>query len=509
MLARNLQPRSNGNNYQIMRYILIIGWIFFLFNTHAIAQDGYDQIHSDKLRTINGKNFFIHQVKKGQTLYSISKAYNVTMEDVIAANPEIKKGLKANQTLLIPAPEAEIHVELPTLIEPSVMDPPIVEEYAQPLEDTFNTLGESTSKLPCGKGQDSKKEVYNVALMMHLFLNEADSINTRGPSQKEIDSYNSLRYIQFYEGFLLAVDSLRKIGLNLNLYVYSLEPNPSATYALLKKPEMAEMDLIVGMLFNRNFEIVSSWARDRQIPIVSPISERESQVEGNPMVIKLRPSYTSEGIALAEFLANSHRFTHTLLIRSWEEEGKKMADQIYANCQALGLDIEAVSQDDLIGKLNRGVENIVVVVSQQKSFVMNVLSQLNADTDGYQFTVFGLPRWDQFDGIDYQYLEKAGAHIFVPSWIDYNDPTVKRIVILFRDEYKTDPESLAFQGYDVAWYFLNALKQYGTEFYNCLTEISIRPLQTFYKFRQMNGDGWENHHWELFRYDNYTRMPLN
>jgi len=500
----------NGNNYQIMRYILIIGWFFFLFNTHTNAQGGYDQIRSDKVRTINGKNFFEHQVKKGQTLYSISKAYNITMDEVIDTNPEIKNGLKANQILLIPIHEPVIPAELPLLIEPAVMDPPVVEEFVTLLEDTLNSLpGELSAQFPCGMGPDSKKDVYNVALMIHLFLNEADSINTNGPTQKEIDRYNSLKYIQFYEGFLIAVDSLRKTGLTINLYVYSLETNLNATYALLKKPEMAQMDLIIGMLFNRNFEIVASWARDRQIPVVSPISERESQVEGNPMVIKLRPSYNSEGIALAEYLANNYRSTHTLLIRSWEEEGKKMADQIYANCKAIGLDIVAVSQDDLIGKLNRGVENAVVVVSQQKSFVMNVLSQLNADTNGYQFTVFGLPRWDQFDGIDYQYLEKAGAHIFVPSWIDYTDPAVKRIVTLFRDKYKTEPESLAFQGYDVAWYFLNALKHYGAGFNHCLTEISIRPLQTNYKFRRVNGNGWENHHWELFRYDNYTRTPLN
>jgi len=498
-----------------MRYILIIGCIFFLTFNQALAQDGYEQIRSDQVRTIDGKRFFVHQVKKGQTLYAISKAYDVAMQDVINTNPEINQGLKANQTLLIPAPVAEDPLELisviePAIIVPPVMDPPVDKDHEVPGEDPISiTTGYLTYQLPCGMTPDSKKEVYNVALMMHLFLKESDSIDIGSPSQKEIESYNSFRYIQFYEGFLLAVDSLRKAGLNLNLYVYSLETNPTFTSTLLKKPEMAEMDLIIGMLFNRNFEIVASWARDHQIPIVSPVSERESQVEGNPMVIKIRPSYTSEGITLAEYLANNHHFSHTLLIRSWEEEGKKMADQIYANCLALGLDVITVSKDDLINKLNRGVENVVVVVSTQKPFVLNVLSQLNADTNGYEFTVFGLPRWDQFEGMDFQYMEKARAHIVVPSWVDYQDPWVKRLVRLFRENYKTDPENLAFQGYDVAWYFLNALKQYGTSFTDCLMELSINLLQTDYKFRQQNGDGWENHHWEMFRYDNYTLNPLN
>jgi len=271
---------------------------------------------------------------------------------------------------------------------------------------------------------------------------------------------------------------------------------------------MKKMDLIVGMLFNRNFEIVASWARKHRIPIVSPISERESQVEGNPMVIKVRPSYTSEGIALAEYLSQNHPYSHTVLTRSWEPEVRKMGDQIFANCSALGLDVSIVDPDSLTKHLNLGVENVVVVVTKQKPFALNILSQLTADTMGYEFTVFGLPRWDQFEGMDYQYLQRARAHIFVPAWIDYNDPAILRMVTLFRDRFKTEPDNLAFQGYDVAWYFLNALKDYGSSFTGCLREINIRLLQAMYKFRRMDGDGWENHHWEMFRYDNYTMTPM-
>jgi len=498
-----------------MRYLLTIGWILSLTITHLFAQGGYDQLRSDQTRVIDGKKFFVHEVKKGQTLYSISKAYDLPMEDIIETNPEIRQGLKANQTLLIPDRNELLPAELPPAELPPLTDSIVIDQNTGEMHVETNKqpmsieTGGFIMQHPCGLKPDAGKEVYNVALMMHLFLKEVDFINTKAPTQKEIESYNALRYIQFYEGFLIAVDSLRKTGLNLNLYVYSLETSPSATSALLKKPEMEKMNLIVGMLFNRDFEIVASWAKDHGIPVVSPISERESQVEGNPMVIKIRPSYISEGTALAEYLYEHHPYSHILLVRSWEEESKIMAEQIHAKCQALNLDVNAVSQDDLVDKLITGAENAVVVVSSQKTFVLNILSQLNADTLGHTYTVFGLPRWDEFEGMDYQYLEKARAHIFVPSWIDYSRPDVKRLVQLFRESYKTEPDNLAFQGFDVAWYFLNALKQYGEGFSDCLMEITIKPLQTEYKFRQHNGDGWENHHWEVFRYDNYYQTHLN
>lgn len=500
----------NGNKYQIMRYILIFGCLFFLVCNPAFSQNGYDQIRQDQLRTINGKQFYMHQVKKGQTLYSIAKAYKVTMEEIIGANPEIKLGLKANQTLLIPAPITEIPLELLSPTDPLELDTLRLDLNDLPGEEPIQTTpGDLISHLPCGINLDSKNEVFNVALLIHLFLNEQDAMETEVRAQQEVENFKSFRYIQFYEGLLLAVDSLRKTGLNLNLYVYNLETNQTATIELLKKPQLAKMNLIIGMIFNSQFEIVASWGREHQIPIVSPVSERESQVNGNPMVIKIRPSYTSEWNALTAYLADNHHTSHTLLIRSWEEDVKKMTDQIYANCQTRGLNITPVSQDALIKNLRRGTENVVVVLSKQKSFVMNVLSQLNADTTGYHFTVIGLPRWDQLEGMDYQYMENAKGHIFVPSWVDYSDPAVKRFVSKFREDYKTEPESLAFQGYDVAWYFLNALRYYGTGFIDCLTEIKFGALQTSYQFQQYNGNGWENHNWKLLYYDNYTLTPLN
>ena len=43
-----------------------------------------------------------HIVLKGETLYSISKKYNITSEDILKANPEVKNGVQENSILTIP-----------------------------------------------------------------------------------------------------------------------------------------------------------------------------------------------------------------------------------------------------------------------------------------------------------------------------------------------------------------------------------------------------------------------
>jgi len=61
-------------------------------------------VSADKIK-VNGKVFYAHAVLDHQTLYSISKAYMVTVDEIVAANPELNlkvNGLKTGQILNIP-----------------------------------------------------------------------------------------------------------------------------------------------------------------------------------------------------------------------------------------------------------------------------------------------------------------------------------------------------------------------------------------------------------------------
>ncbi|MBE0673939.1 MAG: LysM peptidoglycan-binding domain-containing protein, partial [Bacteroidales bacterium] len=51
----------------------------------------------------NGKPYFMHEVQKGQTLYSIARAYKVTILDIDRENAISAGGLRAGQILRIPA----------------------------------------------------------------------------------------------------------------------------------------------------------------------------------------------------------------------------------------------------------------------------------------------------------------------------------------------------------------------------------------------------------------------
>ena len=74
------------------------------------AQEGYQavpvSVSQDKVR-VGGKICYSHIVREKQTLYSISKAYGVSQEDILRYNPKLEKeALKKNDILIIPSQEA-------------------------------------------------------------------------------------------------------------------------------------------------------------------------------------------------------------------------------------------------------------------------------------------------------------------------------------------------------------------------------------------------------------------
>ena len=74
------------------KFVLFLAFAqVILFISHpALSQfQPAEVVRSQEKTIVNGKVYYIHTVQKNQTLYSISKAYNVAQEEIKAANPQV------------------------------------------------------------------------------------------------------------------------------------------------------------------------------------------------------------------------------------------------------------------------------------------------------------------------------------------------------------------------------------------------------------------------------------
>jgi LysM repeat protein len=490
--------------------------VFFLFCLIPFGlksqtpQEQLKQIRSSVVEKFEGKEYYVHIIKRGQTLYMISKAYGVDVNDLIRENPQVKEGIRVDQKIRIP-----MAGERPAEGKPK---PPSTKEKLAPGKQNILLNRESSVKtdsivkveLPCGKDSTTKKPVYHVALMLPLFLAEVDQLNVENPNSEIFETSKSLQFLPFYEGFRVALDSLGKSGLKIKLYVYDVDRDTTKTRQLLHKPELKSMDLIFGLLYHRNFQMVAAFAEKNKINIVNPISERSELVEGNPFVFQVRPSKKTQPGQLAEYMAPAFYRGQVLIVRSGQYADREAPERLRKECQERKLNVNIVEgQEAAIGRLSKEKENYLIFFTENPEYVLDLTRRLFELRNEYNLTVVGLPDWSAMDGLETEYLVALKTHVVSANIIDYNNLSVKKFVRQYQSTYKSDPALLAFQGFDVSYYFLSALKNYGTNIQRCLGELEINSLQTNFDFSQTRGNGFVNQHWMIYKYENYNLVKAN
>lgn len=76
--------------------------IIVLFLILSSLGDAFAQPEDAKIETIDGKQYYVHYVEQGNTLYGIQTLYKTDMQTILQANPNLTDNLTIGQRILIP-----------------------------------------------------------------------------------------------------------------------------------------------------------------------------------------------------------------------------------------------------------------------------------------------------------------------------------------------------------------------------------------------------------------------
>ena len=151
-------------------------------------------VSKEKVR-VNGDICYSHVVKEKQTLFSIAKAYEVTVDDIYAYNPTLKEsGLKKNSIILIPAKKEKTPAEtaIPeTESDVKLQDEPKVEvtEVQEEVKKTRQTEKKKKQTTHTVKWYDTELIPLCVALLYGR--------TARSAAENQSDTSESLMYLRF------------------------------------------------------------------------------------------------------------------------------------------------------------------------------------------------------------------------------------------------------------------------------------------------------------------------
>lgn len=606
--------------------------LLILFGIVALPRVLHAQVAIEKsteITTIGSKQYYMHHVKAGETLYSLARVYEVTEEEIKNLNPEINElGLQADmvigipvkvddgyqggqgyfvytvqesertkslirrfdvspddfhrlnpsvgsrvfvgQKVLIPTdePQEEIQEEQPVVHQPDT----IVVHTVEPVEDTLEVVEIPSGGyvLPevrpdtCYPSSYNAGRHYHVALLVPLYLDEIERIDTSKEKAEKTKNSRAMKFLQFYEGFMMAVDSLTEnAGLHLDLKVIDVHENVASAYSAVSQLENEPIDLIVGPFFSKSFAVVEEYALRQHIQVVNPMSERGSIIVDAPNVVKLKPSRQSMVDQLADlitlrypkakvslitdnnpddtamvaalrhaldsvvspevFMSNAEMLELIVRESARRQMGKRQLSTLEVEGQIFSTrslqdnpdgtiyfdnpfevygtsDIEAFRNG-----LSAARDNVLIAYGKDIVFATKILNTINKSTQKYPITLIGLPSWSKFDNLLVPNLLNMNAIYFDERFVDYNDSFTLKFVDDYRLRYGSEPADYAFEGFDVGWYFLNSLMQYGPHAQGCLPYEHMPMMHTRYYFtKHRYEDGLENRFWSIYQYDSQS-----
>ena len=219
----------------------------------------------------------VHKVIKGETLYSLAKANGLTIEALQSANPHIRKGLKAGQLIDIPLAEPSQGKTTPDLTSA-----PTPTESGKSVEEkpaTEQAIAEpTTEQQPLQSVFRTLKqgERAEVALLLPLGSEE-------NPAQN---------YIDFYRGFLIGLDSVRMAGHSVNLSLHNTKHDYNRVTEIISSGALEKADLVVGPIYEDELIPVAAALQSKGTPIVSPLANLTQSVGGH--IFQMSPSQNSK-----------------------------------------------------------------------------------------------------------------------------------------------------------------------------------------------------------------------
>ncbi len=462
--------------------------------------------------------FIYYRVGADDTLYNISKKYGVPLSEIINYNEELRWGLKAGEIIKIPKPRIQ-YIDSTQFVTDSVDI--YLHRYIYPFSEyECDTIRGFTGAV-------------KVALLLPFFSDQFVEMRKYENDTSLIPDkyyYKSIKrkisaganFLEFYEGALLAVDSLKKTGLSVDLLVRDTKRDTNTVKNIIEELVTFKPDIIIGPVYSENVKLVADYAIQNQIFVISPLSERTELIKDNPFLFQVIPSRKTELEIWADYISDNYD-KNIILVHNLDSFAIKEIDyfremlfsNFYSDSTFKYIIYKEVRFNDTLSEnillaLEEDKKNLVFVASADEAYVIGAVNNLSQYQKDYDITLFGNPVWQTWKNIDMEYLHNLNLVLYTPFYINYNESHTRRFISKCRKIYNYEPYVIknkgynnSFLGYDIVFYFLSALKEYGKDFPRCIDYFNVDLLLSDYFFKRINNkSGFENISISFLHYNN-------
>ena len=405
--------------------------------------------------------FIYHLVAPGETVFSISRMYEVPQHDVMKNN-DLGDGLKAGTMIRIPSKRAE---------------------EAQPSESRESILNILKSELEEESGSRELKvksfrrgAALNVALLLPLHS----------------DGMSNPNFLDFYQGALLALEEIKTQGISVNLNLYNTERSAQTVSQIVQSDGFSGTDLVIGPVYEEELRPVLAFAEKEGIPVVSPLAEIRGM--GSSLLYQMQPSAAHKYNKIKELFSPGKN----VVVISTERNDVEFENEI-KSCLPFGaqrftyVSRNATPVAAISGLIRRDVDNIFVILADNENTVEEIMARISSVQNNLaarsaqtgKIQIIGSSRWARFMQIDKDLFFKLNV-LYVTSYhVDRGNPTVVAFDKRYVERFRALPNPYtpyAYRGYDAMKLFAGTAGAGTNRFEEDINGNRFPLLQTPYHF---------------------------
>ena len=486
------------------------------------------------------KNTKIHVVEAKETKYSISKQYNVSIEDLEKLNPEIKDGLQIGFSLKIPKEITEkadkVEVKPNAAIITLPIKPNMVSYEVKPKETLYGiatktgysqeelialnpSLKEGVREgmvlyfpasakmgtLPAPtKYADLTKSLKTssnkkLVLLMPFNISKIESDTSSVRNRIRNDKFLSMT-LDFYSGALMAIDSAKVLGLNVDIKIFDSQEtkNSSNVASIFKQSNFAGTDVVIGPFYQSNLENAAQILIKDSISIISPLSKETTAML--PNVIQTIPSDNYVKDKMFEFMKmdSNNVFgvidTKKLSTRKYFAENQK-------DVKLVNFETIETTNSGIKSLLEKGKKNYVVMDTENTYRIKMIVSALLAMQSEYDIQLVILETNSKLDSDEIRIENLAKLGLMYPS---LNKQVTENEKSYFTQKYRkanmVNPNTYAVRGFDVTFDALVRLSQ-EQDFKETLLNTTTEHFENKFAYAKRADKGFRNTGFYILYYD--------
>lgn len=407
-------------------------------------------------------------VKAQETLYSISHQFEVTQEELITLNPALKDGVIEGMTIKIP-----------------------LKSSVSAIKKEYKDLSKSLQKTGIRK--------LAILLPFNLTKLDKDTINSTKSRLKK-DKFLNMT-LDFYAGSLMAIDSVKKMGLNIDVTI--LDSNETKTTSnlssLVLENNLKTFDAIIGPFYQNNVEKLAGLLSENKVLVFSPLSKDYDKHFSN--LVQTTPSSEEVKSAMFEFM----KFKNGNIIAIIDPKKAAIKQYISDNHKevmfAQFTEKGSLNVDYLKSILVKDKTNFVIMETEKTNLILSITSTLSKFLSDFDIKLIILGENDalDFEEIPMSRLVKLKMHYPSATRVNISDGA-----IIFDKNFKQKnrilPNQFATRGFDVTFDVLLRLSQ-EKNIIETLNETATEQSENKFYYKQNPDGGYTNKGVFILNYD--------